>query len=49
MLNRSGESGTLTLFLTLGEMVSVFSPIADVGYRFVKYSLYNVEIQSFYS
>jgi hypothetical protein len=48
MLNRSGESGYLVSFLTLGAMVSVF-PHDDIGYRFVIYSLYYVEIHSFYS
>jgi hypothetical protein len=50
MLNRSGESvGTLVSFLTLGEMVSVFLIKYYVGYKFITYSLYNVEIYSFYS
>jgi hypothetical protein len=41
--------GILVLFLTLGEMVSVFPIKYDVGYRFVIYNLYNVEVHYFYS
>jgi hypothetical protein len=39
MLNRGGKSGHLVLFLSLGEMVSVFPINYDVGYRVVIYSL----------
>jgi hypothetical protein len=49
MLSRSGESGTLVSFLTVEEMVSVFHLKYDVGCRCVIYSLYNVEVHSFYS
>jgi hypothetical protein len=49
MLNRSGESGHLSPFLTLGEMVSVFPIKYDFGCRFVIYSLHYVEVHSFYS
>jgi hypothetical protein len=40
--------GILVLFLSLGEIISDF-PKYDVGYRFVIYSFYNVEVHSFYS
>jgi hypothetical protein len=48
MLNRSGDSGHPCLIPDFREMVSVFLKY-DVGYRFVIYSLYTVEVHSFYS
>jgi hypothetical protein len=50
MLNRSGESGHPCLvpdFRGNGFSFSLLSMI--VGYKFVIYSLYNVEVDSFYS
>jgi hypothetical protein len=41
--------GTLVSFLTLGKMVSCFPVTYDIGYRFVIYILYYVEVHSFYS
>jgi hypothetical protein len=50
MLNRSGESGHPCLIPDFrGNGCSVFPIKYDVGYRFVIYSLYNVEVYSFYS
>jgi hypothetical protein len=42
-----GRVGILALFLTLGVVVSAFSIKYDVVYRFVIYSLHNVEVNSF--
>jgi hypothetical protein len=50
MLNSSGDSGHPFIIPNFGENGLSFSPIKyDVGYRFVIYSLYNVEVHSFYS
>jgi hypothetical protein len=46
---RVGRVGILVLFLTLGKLSQFFPSKCDVGYRFVIYSLYNVEVHSFYS
>jgi hypothetical protein len=43
-----GIVGTLVSFLILGEMFQFCSIKYDVGYRFVIYSLYNLEVHSFY-
>jgi hypothetical protein len=49
-LNRSGEIGHPCLILDLGEIVSVFPNKYEVGCMlFVIYTLYNVEVHSFYS
>jgi hypothetical protein len=44
-----GIVDTLISFLILEEMDSIFSIKCFVGYRFVIYSLYNVEIHSSYA
>jgi hypothetical protein len=47
-LNKRRTVDTLVSFLTLEEKVSVF-PNYDVGHKLVVYSLYYVEVHSFYS
>jgi hypothetical protein len=50
MLNRSRENGNSCLIPEFRENGFSFSPIKyDVGYRFVIYSLYYVEVHSFSS
>jgi hypothetical protein len=50
MLNRSRESGHPYLFPDIRGNGFSFSPLKyDVCYSFVIYSLYNVEVHSFYS
>jgi hypothetical protein len=49
MLNRSGDSGHPCLISDFRGNVFQFFPIKyNVGSRFVIYSLYNVEVHSFY-
>jgi hypothetical protein len=49
MLNKSGESQRLVLFLSLEEIVLIFPTSYDVVYRLVLYSFYYVEVHSFNS
>jgi hypothetical protein len=49
MLNRSGDSGHPCLIPDFRGNGFSFSPLKAVGYTFVIYSLYNVEVLFFYS
>ena len=49
MLNSSVRVGTLVLFLTLGEMLSIFAIEDNVCCGFIIYGFYYVEVWSFYA
>jgi hypothetical protein len=43
-----GRVCILVSFLSLGEIVSVFPTKYEVGYKLIIYSLFNIEVHSFY-